>query len=82
MTPRLPEVRYEAGQFFAPHFDGRGSGSSTRGKSAEFTVVLYLSDDFAGGETCVFPRLPEIAVRDDRAMTRDTNELVLSHTSF
>jgi hypothetical protein len=44
--------RYVAGQYFAPHFDGRGSGGfSLKGHMAEFTVVLYLSDDFVGGAT-------------------------------
>uniref|UniRef100_A0A7S0Q4B7 Fe2OG dioxygenase domain-containing protein n=1 Tax=Coccolithus braarudii TaxID=221442 RepID=A0A7S0Q4B7_9EUKA len=46
--------RYHAGEYFAPHFDGRGSGgvySHATNASAEFTVVLYLSDDFAGGAT-------------------------------
>lgn len=44
--------KYVAGQYFAPHFDGRGSGGFyLEGHVSEFTVVLYLSDDFVGGET-------------------------------
>ena len=47
--------RYVPGQYFAPHFDGRGSGgyhlSLDKSQVAEFTVVLYLSDDFKGGNT-------------------------------
>lgn len=44
--------RYQPGQYFAPHFDGRGSGfGDGRDGCSEFTVVLYLSDDFVGGAT-------------------------------
>mmetsp|Transcript_85861 Transcript_85861/g.166497 ORF Transcript_85861/g.166497 Transcript_85861/m.166497 type:complete len:292 (-) Transcript_85861:1029-1904(-) len=47
--------KYEPGQYFAPHFDGRhGRWLEDKGMgaaSSEFTVVLYLSDDFTGGET-------------------------------
>lgn len=43
--------RYEPGQYFAPHFDGRGSGVNTELECSEFTVVLYLKDDFVGGAT-------------------------------
>jgi len=43
--------RYVPGQYFAPHFDGRGSGLNTETQRSEFTVVVYLSDDFVGGAT-------------------------------
>ena len=43
--------RYEPGRYFAPHFDGRGSGVNTELECSEFTVVLYLTDDFVGGAT-------------------------------
>lgn len=43
--------RYEPGQYFAPHFDGRGSGGYAGDAQAEYTVVLYLSEGFSGGET-------------------------------
>ena len=49
-------TKYEEGQYFAPHFDGRGSGGFYRdGYVAEFTVVLYLTDDFVGGATHYLP---------------------------
>ena len=49
-------TKYEEGQYFAPHFDGRGSGGFHRdGYVAEFTVVLYLTDDFVGGATHYLP---------------------------
>ena len=48
--------KYEEGQYFAPHFDGRGSGGFyLDGYVAEFTVVLYLADDFVGGATHYLP---------------------------
>lgn len=43
--------RYVPGQYFAPHFDGRGSKLNTEKQCSEFTVVVYLSDDFLGGAT-------------------------------
>jgi len=43
--------RYVPGQYFAPHFDGRGSGMNNETQCSEFTVVVYLSDDFVGGAT-------------------------------
>ena len=43
--------RYEPGQYFAPYFDGRGSGVNTELECSEFTVVLYLTDDFVGAAT-------------------------------
>jgi len=53
--------RYEPGQYFAPQFDGRGSGGYhlelDKSQVAEFTVVLYLTDDFDGGGTHYLPGL-------------------------
>jgi len=43
--------RYVPGQYFAPHFDGRGSGVNNQKECSEFTVVVYLTDDFVGGAT-------------------------------
>ena len=53
-------TKYVKGQYFAPHFDGRnsvGGLSPPDGRVcvAEFTVVLYLSDDFEGGATLYLP---------------------------
>ena len=47
--------KYEPNQYFAPHFDGRGSGRFSDTHTAEFTVVLYLTDDFVGGATHYLP---------------------------
>jgi hypothetical protein len=47
--------KYVPGQYFAPHFDGRGAGLAGMGRTAEFTAVLYLSNDFVGGATHYLP---------------------------
>ncbi|GMH95961.1 hypothetical protein TrVE_jg10985 [Triparma verrucosa] len=43
--------KYTPGGYFAPHIDGRGSGGFSNTTSSEFTVVLYISNDFVGGGT-------------------------------
>ena len=43
--------KYAPGQYFAPHFDGRGAKRNAEKQASEFTVVVYLSDDFVGGAT-------------------------------
>jgi len=46
-------LRYDANQRFRPHFDGgfkRGTSEQTH-----FTFIVYLNDDFEGGETVFFP---------------------------
>ena len=49
--------KYQPGQYFAPHYDGNTSaivGDGVQSQS-EFTVVLYLSEDFTGGATHYLP---------------------------
>lgn len=50
--------KYNAGQYFAPHFDGNTTEidetTGMRTQSA-FTAVLYLSQDFTGGSTHYLP---------------------------
>lgn len=46
-------LRYDPKQRFWPHFDGgfkRGPNEQTH-----FTFIIYLNDDFEGGETVIFP---------------------------
>ena len=43
--------RYVQGQYFAPH----SGGFYLDGYVAEFTVVLYLTDEFVGGATLYLP---------------------------
>jgi len=58
LNERMRILRYSAGQFFAPHFDGsfvrRGNdaGGKARGGETSFiTCQLYLSEDMEGGAT-------------------------------
>lgn len=52
LNERFRFYRYERGQRFAPHFDG-AFVRDEREKS-EFTFLIYLNDDFVGGETRFF----------------------------
>jgi predicted 2-oxoglutarate/Fe(II)-dependent dioxygenase YbiX len=52
--------RYDPGQAFAPHFDGYYERPT--GERSHFTFMIYLNDDFEGGETVfqqVFGVTPE-----------------------
>lgn len=49
---RFRFYRYEAGQRFAPHFDGRFERDN--GERSEFTFLIYLNNAFTGGETNFF----------------------------
>ena len=49
MNERMRMYRYEAGQQFAPHYDG--CYERTAHESSELTFMVYLNDDFAGGHT-------------------------------
>jgi len=53
LNERFRFLRYDANQRFRPHFDGgfkRGTSEQTH-----FTFIVYLNDDFEGGETIFFP---------------------------
>jgi predicted 2-oxoglutarate/Fe(II)-dependent dioxygenase YbiX len=41
--------RYDEGQYFAPHYDGAFVRCSVEG--SRLTFILYLNDEFDGGET-------------------------------
>ena len=51
--PRLRVFRYSEGQAFAPHTDAHIDADDGVSRS-EVTMLLYLNDDFGGGETA-FP---------------------------
>lgn len=53
LNERLRFYRYDRGQFFAPHYDGF---FRRPGQMSFYTVMVYLSEDFTGGETA-FPML-------------------------
>jgi predicted 2-oxoglutarate/Fe(II)-dependent dioxygenase YbiX len=49
VNERFRCYRYEAGQRFAPHYDGAYARSPT--ECSELTLMIYLNDDFTGGKT-------------------------------
>lgn len=46
---RLRCYKYEPGQYFAPHYDGAFTRSEN--ERSMLTYLVYLNDDFEGGET-------------------------------
>jgi prolyl 4-hydroxylase len=52
LNERFRFYRYEPGQLFAPHNDGAFVRSEH--EKSEFTFLIYLNDDFVGGETRFF----------------------------
>lgn len=70
-------VRYGEGQQFKPHFDSISTNHRLH------TILVYLNDDFAGGET-YFPELNKY-VRPKRGsalyfLNRDDDNLVILHS--
>ena len=49
LNERFRFYRYDVGQKFAPHYDGCFRRSNV--EESLFTFMLYLNDDFEGGET-------------------------------
>jgi len=49
LNERFRYYRYDVGQRFAPHFDGCFRRSDM--EESLFTFMIYLNDDFTGGET-------------------------------
>jgi predicted 2-oxoglutarate/Fe(II)-dependent dioxygenase YbiX len=62
LNERFRFYRYDVGQTFAPHYDG--SFRRTNGEESQITLMVYLNDDFQGGETRFDLRYPynEIAI--------------------
>jgi predicted 2-oxoglutarate/Fe(II)-dependent dioxygenase YbiX len=63
VNERFRFYRYDPGQKFAPHFDGchrRGNG-----EQSHLTFMVYLNDDFSGGETKFYDdeQKPRVSVR-------------------
>ncbi len=56
LNERLRFYRYEPGQRFAPHFDGRFDRNDQ--ERSEFSFLIYLNEDFEGGETRFFDPEP------------------------
>jgi predicted 2-oxoglutarate/Fe(II)-dependent dioxygenase YbiX len=71
---RFRFYRYDVGQKFAPHYDGHFQRDD--GDRSELTVLFYLNDDFAGGETKFYTddRTLRHTIRPERGMA-----LVFAH---
>ena len=65
---RFRYYRYGPGQQFAPH--GDGSFRRPNGEQSRLTFMVYLNDDFTGGETKFYQDsgVPRVSVRPERGM--------------
>lgn len=57
LNERLRFLRYDVGEYFAPHLDGRydrPAGHPREGDYSQITVQLYLNEGFEGGTTRFF----------------------------
>ena len=58
LNERLRLLRYDAGQHFAPHFDGcfvRGAeAGALQGQRTFITLLLYLNEEYSGCETSFY----------------------------
>jgi predicted 2-oxoglutarate/Fe(II)-dependent dioxygenase YbiX len=63
---RFRYYRYDPGQRFAPHWDGAFRRDT--GEESELTFMVYLNDDFTGGETRFYHNSgePRLSVRPER----------------
>lgn len=69
LNERFRFYRYDAGQRFAPHFDGYFERDN--GERSQLTCLVYLNDDFSGGETKFYGEdrsTPRMAVVPERGM--------------
>lgn len=68
LNERFRFYRYDAGQTFKPHYDG--SFKRDNGEKSQVTFMIYLNEDFAGGETKFDLRYPhgEMSVRPQTGM--------------
>lgn len=63
---RLRCYRYAVGQRFAPHYDG--AFVRDEAERSQLTFIVYLNDDFTGGETAMLDFDEVIAPRPGRAL--------------
>lgn len=63
---RLRCYRYTAGQRFAPHYDGAFARNAE--ERSKLTFIVYLNDEFTGGETAMIDLDDVIEPRTGRAL--------------
>lgn len=68
LNERFRFYRYDVGQYFAPHYDG--AFRRDNGEQSLLTFMIYLNDDFDGGET----DFGEITIKPETGMA-----LVFAH---
>lgn len=64
-------LRYEVGQHYLPHndwFSGSAEKSAENGLQRIATILIFLNDDFEGGET-IFPLVEKPASQKDEGMS-------------
>lgn len=66
LNERFRAYRYRPGQHFAPHQDGAWHRSDD--ERSLFTFMVYLNDDFTGGETVFFRPSFTVRPRTGRAL--------------
>lgn len=62
LNERLRFYRYDVGQYFAPHSDG--CFRRENGEESLLTFMIYLNDDFDGGET----NFGEVSIKPETGM--------------
>jgi len=66
LNERFRVYRYDVGQRFAPHADGHFKREN--GEESRLTWMVYLNDDFSGGETVFYLYEEVMSVRPERGM--------------
>ena len=68
-SEKFQYVKYEVGQEYAPHYDAFDVDKISKNghkKQRVITNIIYLNDEFVGGETC-FPQL-DISIKPEAGM--------------